>query len=78
VAREPGEENVDATDGGGEVQVRPAADGHQNSIADPYSLLSGLECCLMRQNGEEQEEDEKVGEALLFYRCGAVASGTWE
>jgi hypothetical protein len=45
--REPGEENVDAADGGGEVRVRPAADWRQNSTADPYSLLSGLECCLM-------------------------------
>jgi hypothetical protein len=49
MAREPGEENVDAADGGGEVRVRPAADWRQNSTADPYSLLSGLECCLMRR-----------------------------
>jgi hypothetical protein len=50
MAREPGEENVNAADGGGEVRVRPATDGRKNSAADPYSLLSGLECYLMRQN----------------------------
>jgi hypothetical protein len=78
MAREPGEENVNAADGGVEVRVRPATDGRKNSAAYPYSLLSGLECYLMLQNGELQEEDEKVGRHCCCCWCGVVASGLWE